>query len=59
MNFKKKLQAINNTLIHSDDKNDEYPDRRPEMKKLFSVLRNATRDEINQVTRLVETFKGY
>lgn len=38
-----------------------YPDdldRRPEMKKLFYVLRNATREEINQVTILIETFKG-
>lgn len=61
LNFKKKLQAVNNTSISSDHTNDGYPeylDMRPEMKKLFYVLRNATRDEINQVTRLIETFKG-
>jgi len=61
LNFKKKLQAINTISISSDHTNAGYPDNldmRPEMKKLFYVLRNATRDEINQVTRLIETFKG-
>lgn len=61
LNFKKKLQAINTISISSDHTNDgypEYPDMRPEMKKLFYVLRDATRDEIIQVTRLIETFKG-
>ncbi len=61
LNFKKKLQAINNIPIPLDDTNNEYPEnleKRPEMKRLFSLLRNATRDEILQVTRLLETFKG-
>jgi len=61
LNFKKKLQAINHISISSDDTKDGYPeylDKRPEMKKLLHALRNATRDEINQVTRLIETFKG-
>ncbi len=61
LNFKKKMQAINNFPIPADDYTEEcsdYPDIRPEIKKLFYVLKNATRDEINQITRLIETFRG-
>ena len=61
LNFKKKLQAINHISFSSDNANAGYPeylDMRPEIKKLFYVLRDATRDEIIQVTRLIETFKG-
>jgi transcriptional regulator with XRE-family HTH domain len=61
LNFKKKLQAINDFPIPADEARFDYLDyleRRPEMKKLLAVLKNATKDEINEVTRLVETFRG-
>lgn len=61
LNFKKKLQAINCIPMSLDDTKNRYPEyleKRPEVKKLFSVLRNATRDEIIQVTKLLETLKG-
>ena len=61
LNFKKKLQAINDIPMPLGDSNNGYPEyleKRPEVKKLFSVLRNATRDEIIQVTKLLETLKG-
>lgn len=60
LNFRKKLQAINNMPIpsaHDQDNDSECMDMRPEIKQLFSALKDATRDEINQVTRLIETFK--
>lgn len=60
LNFRKKLQAINNITIPSDEVHYEYMeylDRRPEMKKLFATLKNASKDEIDQVTRLVEAFR--
>lgn len=61
LNFKKKLQAINDMPMPLGDTNNGYPEcleKRPEVKKLFSVLRNASRDEIIQVTKLLETLKG-
>jgi len=62
LNFKKKLQAINDNIqMPFSDANNGYPEyleKRPEVKKLFSVLRNASRDEIIQVTKLLETLKG-
>lgn len=61
LNFKKKLQAINNIPTPAPESHYDYMENieeRPEMRKLFSVLRNASKDEINQVTRLIETFKG-
>lgn len=61
LNFKKKLQAINDFPISPDEFHFDYLDcleRRPEIKKLFAVLKNASRDEINQIARLVETFRG-
>lgn len=59
LNFKRKLQAINNTPVPFGDtnhENPEYLEKSPEMIRLFSLLRNATSDEILQVTRLLETF---
>ncbi|HML36805.1 MAG TPA: helix-turn-helix transcriptional regulator [Bacillota bacterium] len=61
LNFKKKLQAINNIPVPAPESHYDYIgdlEERPEMRKLFSALRNASKDEINQVTRLIETFKG-
>jgi|GEM_PF-5190699 len=61
LNFKKKLQAINGIPMPLDDTSNGFPEyweRRPEVKKLFSVLNNATKDEIIQVTRLLEAVKG-
>ncbi len=60
LNFRKRLQGINHIPEPSGyDGNEvsDYPEMRPEMKKLFYALKNATKDEINQVTRLVETFR--
>lgn len=61
LNFKKKLQAINTFPAPSEEaprEHSDYPDNRPEMLRLVFALQHATKDEINQVTRLVETFKG-
>lgn len=61
LNFRKKLQGINHIPepagCDGNEPSDYYPEMRPEMKKLFYALKNATKDEINQVTRLVETFR--
>jgi Predicted transcriptional regulators len=61
LNFRKKMQAINNMPLPQNVSASESwlaIARRPEMQKLLSVLKNASNDEINQVIRLVETFKG-
>ena len=60
LNFRKKLQAINDLPIPADEGHFDYLDylERPEMKKLFTALKNASRNEIDQITRLVETFRG-
>lgn len=60
LNFRKRMQAINNIpepAAHDHGEYMDFLDLRPEMKKLFFALKNASRDEINQVTRLVETFR--
>lgn len=60
LNFKKKFQAINNIPAPAPESHYDYMEdieERPEMRKLFSALRNASKDEINQVTQLIETFK--
>lgn len=62
LNFKKKLFAINNIPISLDYYREEIPDYPvvpPEMRRLYSALKNATKDEINQVIRLLETVKKY
>lgn len=60
LNFRKKMQAINNMPEPAgyiqDDSLDEVC-RRPEMKRLFQSLQDATSDEIIQVTRFVEAFR--
>lgn len=60
LNFRKRMQAINNVpepAVHDHGEYMDFLDLRPEMKNLFYALKNATKDEINQVTRLVETFR--
>lgn len=60
LNFRKKLQGINNIPNPAGHDQDRYLDevyRRPEMKRLFQALKDATSDEIIQVTRFVEAFR--
>ena len=62
LNFRKKLQAINTIPEPTDYEHDDYLDyinRHPEMKKLFHALKNASKDEIIQVTRFIESFRGF
>jgi transcriptional regulator with XRE-family HTH domain len=61
LNFRKKMQAINNipmSAFNGRDEYREYLDKRPELKKLIYLLKNSTKAEIEQITSLVETFKG-
>jgi transcriptional regulator with XRE-family HTH domain len=60
LNFRKRLQAINTMpepFGHTYESYSDDPDLPPEMKKLLTVMKNATKDEIIQVTKLFETLR--
>jgi len=60
LNFIKKLRAINTIpepRITPDEGYADYLHKRPEMKKLFDASKNASKDEIEQLIKLIEAFR--
>lgn len=60
LNFRKKLQAINIIPKPHDDLEDDYLSyirNRPEIKKLVSSLKDASKEEIEQIITLIEAFQ--
>lgn len=47
------------TSPHSDDVDEylEYLHKRPEMKMLFSASKNVTKEQLEQVVKMIESFK--
>ena len=61
INFLRKLSAINtipNPEIHSDEEYISFLHERPELKRLFSTFKSATKEEIEQTIQQFETTKG-
>ncbi len=60
LNFMKKIQAINTIPEPKDDLEHECLTylQRPEMKRLFYSLKNASKDEIERVITIIETLQG-
>ena len=61
INFLRKLSAINtipNPENHSDEEYISFLHERPELKRLFSAFKSATKEEIEQTIQQFETTKG-
>lgn len=57
LNFRRKLQAINTIPMPEDDFEAEYLkylQKRPEVRKLFSSLKNVSKDDVEQVITFLE-----
>ncbi|MEL7655932.1 MAG: helix-turn-helix transcriptional regulator [Bacillota bacterium] len=60
LNFRVKLQAINNFPIPKNDSPNDPMEglyQRPEIKRLLISLRNTSKEEIEQMITLIETFQ--
>lgn len=53
------ISELDDTVRYDDELNDylEELHKRPEMKTLFSLARGATKEEVEQVVKMIEVFK--